>query len=66
MSRKPVDLMVGNKVSSGLIGREMLRGFSEENSEFYLISPQKSDGPYPWTKTELATHLVKWFKGVSS
>lgn len=65
MTRKPVDLMVGNRVSSGLIGDETLKGFSEENSEFFLVGPQKTDGPYPWSKTELARHLVKWFQGVN-
>lgn len=65
MNRKPVDLMVGNRVSSGLIGDETLKGFSEENSEFYLVGPQKTDGPHAWTKTQLARHLVKWFKGES-
>lgn len=66
MNRKPVDLMVGNKVSSGLIGKDSLKGFSEENSEFFLVSKDKTEGPYPWTKTELATHLVSWYQGENS
>lgn len=66
MNRKPVDLMVGNKVSSGLIGKDSLKGFSEENSEFFLVSKDKTEGPYPWTKTELATHLVRWYQGENS
>lgn len=64
MRRKPVDLMVGNMVSSGLIGEGGLRGFAQENSEFFLVGPDDTDGPFAWSKTELAAHLVNWFKGV--
>lgn len=66
MNRKPVDLMVGNRVSSGLIGEGTLKGFSEENSEFFLVGAEETEGPFRWSKTELAAHLAKWFQGVRS
>lgn len=63
MKRKPVDLMVGNKVSSGLIQGEELVGFQHENSSFYLVTLEKTHGPFPWTKTTLAQKLREWFEG---
>lgn len=63
MKRKPVDLMVGNKVSNGLIAGNQLRGFQHENSEFFMVGPDETKGPYCWSKTELAQKLVRWFEG---
>ena len=63
MKRKPVDLMIGNKVSSGLMNGESLIGFQIENSSFHIVTPQTTIGPVPLTKSELGIKLVQWFEG---
>lgn len=63
MKRKPVDLMIGNKVSSGLIKGETLTGFQNQQSAFYFVAPDKTQGPIAMSKKDLAQKLVKWFEG---
>lgn len=62
MKRKPVDLMVGNQVANGLLQNSQLKGFQSEDSEFFLVAPDKTHGPFAWTKTVLAKNLVDWFE----
>lgn len=65
MTRKPVDLMIGNKVSSGLLEGERLTGFQNADSAFFFISPKETKGPLAMSKRELALRLVEWFEGQS-
>ncbi len=66
MQRKPVDLMIGNKVSSGLLHGETLQGFQSEGASYFVVTPQKTLGPTPLTKLELGEKLVQWFEEEAS
>ncbi|HXH75765.1 MAG TPA: bifunctional phosphopantothenoylcysteine decarboxylase/phosphopantothenate--cysteine ligase CoaBC [Bacteriovoracaceae bacterium] len=63
MKRKPVDLMVGNKVSNGLIGDTEVRGFQESKGDYFFVLGDKVDGPIPLSKNEVGTKLVNWYQG---
>ena len=63
MDRKPVDLMVGNKVNSGLIGTEAIQGFQKNDGEYYFVTQKSLSGPHPLTKKEVGEKLVAWFEG---
>lgn len=62
MNRKPVDLMVGNKVSNGLIGSSEIIGFQQLQGEYYVVTSEKIDGPHKLKKTEVGIKLVNWFE----
>lgn len=66
MNRKPVDLMVGNKVSNGLIGGPEVEGFQKSHGEYYFVEPKSIKGPVPLSKVELGKKLVTWFEGKPS
>lgn len=63
MNRKPVDLMIGNKVSNGLIGGPTIQGFQTNAGEYFFVQREDIHGPYPLTKLELGKKLVSWFEG---
>ena len=63
MNRKPVDLMIGNKVSNGLIGAPVVQGFQTSEGEYYFVEPQSIKGPTKLSKFELGQKLVSWFEG---
>ncbi|MFP5387423.1 MAG: bifunctional phosphopantothenoylcysteine decarboxylase/phosphopantothenate--cysteine ligase CoaBC [Bacteriovoracia bacterium] len=63
MNRKPVDLMVGNKVANGLIGSTEVEGFQKASGEYFLVEPDKISGPFKLSKLELGQKLVSWFEG---
>lgn len=63
MNRKPVDLMIGNKVSSGLIGQKEVIGFQKDDGEYFFVTPQKISGPFGLQKKEIGAKLVSWFEG---
>lgn len=63
MNRKPVDLMIGNKVSNGLIGDPEIQGFQKSSGEYYFVQMDSIKGPVPLTKFELGQKLVMWFEG---
>jgi phosphopantothenoylcysteine decarboxylase/phosphopantothenate--cysteine ligase len=63
MNRKPVDLMVGNPVSSGLLGEETMTGFQVDEGKYFMVEPTKTTGPLSLKKSELAHYLVNWFAG---
>jgi phosphopantothenoylcysteine decarboxylase/phosphopantothenate--cysteine ligase len=63
MLRKPVDLMIGNKVSNGLVGQEEIQGFQKNDGEYFFITPEKMTGPLQLEKKEVADKLVEWFEG---
>ncbi len=66
MNRKPVDLMVGNKVSNGLIGAPEVEGFQKSHGDYFFVEPKSIKGPVPLSKLELGKKLVSWFEGKPS
>ena len=63
MNRKPVDLMIGNKVANGLIGSPEVQGFQKTEGEYFFVEPQTIKGPVKLSKLELGKKLVAWFEG---
>lgn len=63
MNRKPVDLMIGNKVSNGLIGGPEVQGFQKSHGEYFFVEPSKISSPIKLSKFELGQKLVNWFEG---
>lgn len=66
MNRKPVDLMIGNKVANGLIGSPEVQGFQKAHGEYFFVEPKSIKGPLPLSKFELGQKLVMWFEGNST
>lgn len=44
MKRKPVDLMIGNKVSNGLIGTSVIEGFQKNEGKYYFVKTDTISG----------------------
>lgn len=63
MKRKPVDLMVGNKVSNGLIGDHEVKGFQQNTGEYFFVRENKIEGPYALSKLDVGKKLVAWYEG---
>lgn len=63
MNRKPVDLMIGNKVANGLIGSSEVEGFQKTHGEYFFVEPTSIKGPLKLSKFELGQKLVMWFEG---
>lgn len=63
MNRKPVDLMIGNKVANGLIGDPEIKGFQKSSGEYFFVEKDSITGPLPLSKFELGQKLVAWFEG---
>ena len=63
MKRKPVDLMIGNKVSNGLIGSSEVQGFQTTHGEYFFVEANSISTPLKLSKEELGVRLVKWFQG---
>jgi phosphopantothenoylcysteine decarboxylase/phosphopantothenate--cysteine ligase len=63
MNRKPVDLMVGNKVANGLVGSDKVEGFQTENGNYFFVTTKEIQGPFALTKKEVGLKLVSWFEG---
>lgn len=63
MNRKPVDLMIGNKVSNGLIGEPEVQGFQKAYGEYFFVEKTSIVGPQKLSKFELGQKLVSWFEG---
>lgn len=61
MKRKPVDLMVGNKVANGLVGSDKLEGFQTENGNYYFVTMKETLGPFPLTKKQVGQRLATFF-----
>jgi phosphopantothenoylcysteine synthetase/decarboxylase len=66
MNRKPVDLMIGNKVSNGLVGGNEVEGFQKNDGEYFFIEKDSMTGPIGLTKFQLGEKLVSWFEGQST
>src|SRR5690606_28333652 len=65
MNRKTVDLMVGNKVSNGLIGDQEVQGFQKNQGQYWFIKKDSIDGPKELTKSQLSQKLLTWYQGQS-
>lgn len=65
MNRKPVDLMVGNKVSNGLFGDDV-KGFRTAGGEYYFVTMKDIKGPVALSKKDVGEKLRQWFEGDSS
>lgn len=63
MNRKPVDLMVGNKVSNGLIGQTEVEGFQKNDGQYYFVTTKNISGPHHLQKKDIGEKLVSWFEG---
>jgi phosphopantothenoylcysteine decarboxylase/phosphopantothenate--cysteine ligase len=63
MRRKPVDLMIGNKVANGLIGGGPVEGFQRNEGTYYFVRSSEIQGPFNLTKDGLAQRLLAWYKG---
>lgn len=63
MNRKPVDLMVGNKVSNGLIGQSVIEGFQTSGGQYYFVTTKNISGPHQLQKKDIGEKLVSWFEG---
>jgi phosphopantothenoylcysteine decarboxylase / phosphopantothenate---cysteine ligase len=63
MNRKPVDLMVGNRVANGLIGSPEVQGFQKNEGEYYFVKMSGYQGPFKLSKKEVGEKLVNWFEG---
>lgn len=66
MNRKPVDLMIGNKVSNGLIGSTEVQGFQKSEGEYFFVEPSKISSPVKLSKFQLGQKLVSWYEGKAS
>lgn len=66
MNRKPVDLMIGNKVSNGLIGGPDVEGFQKSHGEYFFINSTSTTGPIKLSKKEVGRKLQMWFEGNTS
>ncbi len=63
MNRKPVDLMVGNRVSNGLLGSSGIIGFQKSEGEYFFITQNNISGPFKMSKAEVGEQLRQWFEG---
>jgi phosphopantothenoylcysteine decarboxylase / phosphopantothenate---cysteine ligase len=59
-TRKPVDLMIGNSVHSGLIGDASSEGFQALGGQYWFITSQITNGPEKLTKKQLAQKICDW------
>jgi phosphopantothenoylcysteine decarboxylase/phosphopantothenate--cysteine ligase len=58
--RKPVDLMIGNSVDSGLLKGDAPKGFRADDGSYWFITAQSIIGPHSLSKTHLAEKVVRW------
>ncbi len=65
-ARKPVDLMVGNRVHSGLMAGLPREGFAEGKGTYWWIDAAATSAPEAMSKAELAARLVRWDQGSPS
>lgn len=63
MNRKPVDLMIGNKVANGLIGSAEVEGFQKSSGEYFFVQNDSIKGPQKLSKYQIGEKLVSWYQG---
>ena len=66
MERKPVDLMIGNRVRNGLVGGGEIEGFQKDEGEYFFVQKNSITGPIGLSKFQLGEKLVSWFEGKST
>lgn len=66
MKRKPVDLMVGNKVANGLIGDSRVEGFQTTDGTYFFVTTKSVSAPQKMSKDVLGQSLVRWYQGEST
>lgn len=59
-ARKPVDLMVGNRVHSGFSNGENSLGFGTAQGTYWFVLPDRTLPSEELSKTELARKIVQW------
>lgn len=59
-TRKPVDLMIGNRVHSGLVAGQGREGFAESRGTYWFVSASSTSAPQELTKSELADRILRW------
>lgn len=59
-TRKPVDLMIGNRVHSGLVAGQGREGFAESKGTYWFVSASSTSAPQELTKSELADRILRW------
>ena len=59
-NRKPVDLMIGNAVHSGISTSSAPLGFKASEGTYWFITGEKTQGPRELSKVQLAQHIVAW------
>jgi phosphopantothenoylcysteine decarboxylase/phosphopantothenate--cysteine ligase len=59
-NRKPVDLMIGNAVHSGISASSAPVGFKAAQGTYWFIKKEKTDGPQELTKVQLAHKVASW------
>jgi phosphopantothenoylcysteine decarboxylase/phosphopantothenate--cysteine ligase len=62
IKKKPVDLMVGNIVHSGLIGNKNLKGFQVKTGQYSFFTKKGQIDTKSLTKSELAHYLESWYE----
>ncbi len=59
-TRKPVDLMIGNRVHSGFSREQALEGFATNEGTYWFVTQASTEGPEQLSKAQLAERLVQW------
>lgn len=59
-TRKPVDLMIGNRIHSGLVAGQGREGFAESRGTYWFVSASSTSAPQELTKSELADRILRW------
>jgi phosphopantothenoylcysteine decarboxylase/phosphopantothenate--cysteine ligase len=57
-ARKPVDLMIANRVDAGFHGRR--EGFGEDAGTYWFVTDTATTPPRELTKRELAQEILRW------
>ena len=58
--RKPVDLMIGNRVHSGFTAQSPREGFAEQAGTYWLVEAGQTSSALTLSKAELAKKIVEW------
>ncbi|MFP5457164.1 MAG: bifunctional phosphopantothenoylcysteine decarboxylase/phosphopantothenate--cysteine ligase CoaBC [Bacteriovoracia bacterium] len=59
-NRKPVDLMIGNRVHSGFLEARKREGFAESRGTYWLVTKDQIQNAQALSKAELAAAVVRW------
>lgn len=59
-SRKPVDLMIGNRVHNGLVDQQSREGFAETQGTYWFVTKDNTSPAAGLSKSQLAARIVRW------